>query len=141
MIHNNEPTENIYKKIVDIASPLIDNSIFNLLLRENSQLRADYKTLIATTNKEIFNGLNIEGVWKVVKDMRVTNEWLTLAKVNRCFSQGYKAQFDIEMPSKDKMSILRDDPKVMEMGHYQELEWHVAFEQFKNMPLNWQEWP
>ena len=47
----------------------------------------------------------------------------------------------MDMPSKEKMQILRDDPKVMEMGNYHEMEWHVAFEKFKNMELDWQEWP
>jgi hypothetical protein len=37
------------------------------LLRENSHLRSEYKNLISSTNKEIFNGLNIEGLWKMVK--------------------------------------------------------------------------
>jgi|JI10StandDraft_1071094.scaffolds.fasta_scaffold666324_1 hypothetical protein len=51
VIHNNEPTENTYVKMIDIDSPLIDESIFNLLLRANSQLRTDYKTLISSSNK------------------------------------------------------------------------------------------
>ena len=33
IIHNNEPTENTYVKMVDIKSPFIDQTIYNLLLR------------------------------------------------------------------------------------------------------------
>lgn len=79
----NEPQENNYSKFIDFECNLIDESIYNVLLRENSQLRQWYKTMINNLNKEIFNGLNIEGLWRLVKDMRLTDETITIAKLNR----------------------------------------------------------
>jgi hypothetical protein len=141
IIHNNEPTDNIYTKIIDIPSKLIDESICNLLLRENSHLRSEYKALISSTNREIFNGLNIEGLWRLVKDMKITNEWLTLAKLNRLFCQGHKSQFGIEIPKQKKLEMLESHPNSLVEYPYQELEWHLTFEEFKKMPLDWEQWP
>lgn len=100
--------------MIDISSPLLDESIFNLLLRANSQLRTDYKTLINTANKEIFNGLNIEALWRLVKDMNVSNSLITLAKLNRKFYQGKKSKFEIIMPNKFKMELLKDNSHILD---------------------------
>lgn len=100
--------------MIDISSPLLDESIFNLLLRANSQLRTDYKTLINTANKEIFNGLNIEALWRLVKDMNVSNSLITLAKLNRKFYQGKKSKFEIIMPNKLKMELLKDNSHILD---------------------------
>ena len=95
MIVNTEPTDNLYTKMPDIDSTLLTQSIFNLLLRHNSELRTNYKMLIANTNREVFNGLNIEGLWRIVKDMNVTHQGLSLAQINRRFYQGKKSIFEV----------------------------------------------
>lgn len=38
------------------------------------------------------------------------------------------------------MKILRDNPKVLARHNYQDLEWDVAFEQFKKIELDWDNW-
>ena len=123
--------------MIDINSPLIDESIFNLLLRANSQLRNDYKTLINSANKEIFNGLNIEAIWKLVKDMNVSNSSITLAKLNRKFYEGSKSKFEITIPNKIKMDLLKNNSNILDSHSYQDLEWELAFEEFANLELNW----
>ena len=128
-------------KITDISSPHLDEAIFNLLLRENSHLRTIYRNLISSTNKEIFNGLNIEGLWKMVKDLKINNEWLSLAKLNRLFYEVAKRRFEIEMPSAKKMELLKENPLLLGETSYRDIEWAKTFKEFKELPLNWEQWP
>ena len=102
-----EPTENNYSKYLDIQSPLIDASICNLLLRENSQLRQWYRSITSSLNREIFGGMSKEGVWRLVKDLKVTDEFMTLARLDREFEKGRKSQFDVVFPNANRLELAK----------------------------------
>lgn len=80
-------------------------------------------------------------MWRLIKDIKITNEWLTIAKINRLFYQGYKSYYEIEIPCEKKIEMLEKHPDVLGQYPYQELEWHLAFEQFKKVDLDWEAWP
>lgn len=93
MLQVNEPQENSYWRFLDFDCGLVDESICNVLLRENSQLRQWHRALMGNQGKEAFGGFSLEGLWRLVRDMRLTDESITLARLNREFFKGSRARF------------------------------------------------
>ncbi len=61
----------------------------NLLLRENSHLRQWYKHCSLTTtnnnpySKDFYTGVTIENLFKLIKDLKIIDEFVTIPKINR----------------------------------------------------------
>lgn len=53
----------------------------------------------------------------------MTNEQITLAKLNRKFYEGKKAEFEVTMPNKQKLELLKGNYNVLHEHCYQNLEW------------------
>ncbi len=80
----------------------------NLLLRENSHLRQWYKhcSMPSSTtggnnaSKDFYTGVTIENLSKLVKDLKIIDDFVTIPKINReFFYRGWKATYDITLPN------------------------------------------
>lgn len=77
----------------------------------------------------------------MVKDLRLTDHTMSLARLDREFQKGWKAHFSVELPSKQKLELARQNQSLLTHLNYHELEWHVYFRQAQQIPLDWSAWP
>lgn len=71
---------------------MISEEIANLILRENSHLRQWYKycstiasgsTASTSNNKDFYSGVTIDNLFKLIKDLKIIDEFITIPKINR----------------------------------------------------------
>ena len=100
---------------------MVSREIMNLLLRENSHLRQWYKHCSLTASlsnngnsgnssasKDFYTGMTIENLIKLVKDLRVLDDFITIPKINRgFFYDGWKSSYDITLPNEKKLVLVK----------------------------------
>ena len=115
----------------------------NLLLRENSHLRQWYKHCSLTTtnnnnpnSKDFYTGVTVENLFKLIKDLKIIDEFVTIPKINReFFYQGWKSNFDITLPNQKKLSIVKE---YLEKQKVQSTNGEPNWEQlFNNQTVNY----
>ena len=76
--------------IEELYSPLKPDmdQVYNLLLRNNSQMKGWYKNLttIYDSKSELTFSLNLEGVWKIVRNLKVLGK-ISLARIDRLLAE------------------------------------------------------
>ena len=55
----------------------------------------------------MFTGLNMEGLWRLIKDMKLTDDNITIAKLNRSFFKGNKSRYDVDFMNKRKLEFIK----------------------------------
>ncbi len=86
----------------------------------------------------MLGGFNLEGLWRLVRDMRLTDESITLARLNREFFKGSRARFEVDFGSKAKLQTIKDNASLLTPHNYYSIEWDAFFEAARQLP-DWQE--
>lgn len=51
--------------------------------------------------------MTIENLWKLIKDLKIINEFVTVPKLNREFAKGWKSFYDVVLPNEKKLGLVK----------------------------------
>ena len=80
-------------------------------------------------------------MWRLLKDLKLTDERLTLARINRSLSEGFKNQFHVDFPIQGRLKLAKEHPQLLTSSNFGSIEWEVFENTVKGLELNWEDFP
>ena len=72
--------------------------------------------------------------------MKLADDTITLAKLNRQFFSGYKSRFEVNTINKSKLQLIRKNANIINKNNYYTLQWQLFFDEASKIKLDWNQW-
>lgn len=62
----------------------------------------------SVNNKDFYTGVTVQNLFKLIKDLKVMDDFISIPKINRQFSYlGWKSNYDIVLPNEKKLNLVK----------------------------------
>lgn len=132
---------NEYKKYIDFSHKEFDDNFYNMLLRNNSQLRNLYRFFSVSTPqyKEFYSGMVLENYWKALKECRLLSDEVSTVAIDRQFSKGARSSFNLDLPQQSIINCIKEDSLELDKIGYENILWQSYLEKVSSLDFAWKE--